>query len=133
MKNILLTGTSKALPTHVSQSLSSIMTSYLELQKTRETEKTKRLFINKAAEVTIEKIRTHREIIIHALDQSFEERRHVITQQFLIIEEALKSGKSEIAAKAIDSMVDLVKSSPFKEISELSKNLERDDFVLRLE
>ncbi|MBQ9274747.1 MAG: hypothetical protein IJ228_08040 [Succinivibrio sp.] len=90
-----------------------------EWKKVHEVEKTKRESIRAQRDVAIERIRAEREVLQYYLEQTFAERRAVIAGMFEALDQGLKSDNLAIAERAMQSIVDTVRTSPLAEVKNL--------------
>ncbi len=124
----------KGVPmTAVFDGLSQLNQTRIDYEIVREQEKTKREAIASQRDVSIETIRAQRDLMQSAINQTFGERKKILEAQIHAMDHALNSGSTEVLNKALDGMVSVIKESPFKNMAQIRKELEDDDFVLRLE
>lgn len=69
--------------------------------------------------VQTQKIRNQRDILLEALNLAFDERRENFRRLFDGLDGALASGDTANAAALLESITDLAKVSPFKELANL--------------
>lgn len=86
-----------------------------------EQEQSKRQEIFKQETITLEKIRSQRDIFLTFLDASFDERERNFARLFDVLDRAIVSGDTQQVALILNQITDLAKSSPFKELQDLSK------------
>ena len=96
-------------------------------------ETTKRTAITAQRDVSLEAIRAQRATVEQLIANTFAERAQALQQQFRALDHALDTGRLELAQSALGSMVDLVKSSPFKSVQDMQQAMSAKDFVIRLE
>ena len=96
-------------------------------------EKTKRAEIAAGRDISVEKIRAQRDLIKSFLDRTFDERKQVLTAQIKVLDRAIDKGDTAALKLALDSMLTVIKSSPFENIADMHAQLEAKDFVLRLD
>lgn len=124
----------KGMPaTAIFDGISQLNQTRVDYEVVREQEKTKREAIAVHRDVSIEKIRAQRDLMQSAINQTFGERKQVLEAQIHAMDHALNSGNTEVLNKALDGMVSVVKATPFKGMAEIRRELEDDDFVLRME
>lgn len=97
--------------------LKEITKAYTEYKRVKETEKTKRREITSWERTNIERIRSQRQILLRYLDLSFDERRKNFERMFNVLDECVRKGDLQSLAATLESVVDLAKSSPFKELA----------------
>lgn len=100
--------------------LQQIVDSYSRYQEIAQQEQTKRRNIVAWEKTTIEEIHSNREILITYLERSFDERAENFKQLFQCLDQAMNSGNNQQFAIVLESIVDIAKSSPFKDLASLS-------------
>ncbi|BAQ64737.1 hypothetical protein [Geminocystis sp. NIES-3709] len=91
-----------------------------EYLKTREIEETKRVEIKAIENITIQEIKAKREILIKYLELSFDERSNNFKRLFDTVDSAISSHDNQVLALTLHSIIELAKSSPFKDLVNLS-------------
>lgn len=81
--------------------------------------KTERAGIAAWEHVQTEKIRAQREVLLAALDLTFDERRENFRRLFDGLDTAIAAGDTAQAAAFLESITDLARVSPFKELANL--------------
>lgn len=122
-----------AMPIHVVDGVCSVVTEVTDYLKVAEQENTKRVEINAKRDEALAKIRAQRETFSELMRFTFQERAAVIDKQFKALDYALAQGNVEIVQAALNSMVTVLKTSPFKSVQEMQAALGCKDFVVRLE
>jgi len=82
--------------------------------------------------VQMEKIHAQREILLKALDLTFDERRENFSKLFDGLDAAMAAGDAALAASLLESITELARVSPFKELANLEiivTELKRPDQV----
>lgn len=100
----------------------------IEVQKA----KTDRAQIAAWEHVQTDKIRAQREVLLKALDLTFDERRENFRRMFDGLDQAMAAGDPAQAASFLESITDLAKTSPFKELANVEiivSDLKRSDQV----
>jgi predicted esterase YcpF (UPF0227 family) len=105
-------------PAECIQDMLSAYTNYLTVA---EEEKTKRRDIEAWEKTTITQINAQRDLLIGYLERSFDERATNFRALFTVVDSAISSGNNEQLALTLNSITELAKSSPFKELSNLNK------------
>lgn len=100
--------------------LQDIVASYLQYQAIVEEEKGKRRDIAAWEASTLKTIESQREIFLRYLDRSFDEREKNFEHLFKALDKAIASENNESLALILTEIRDLAKSSPFKELQNLS-------------
>jgi ribonucleotide reductase alpha subunit len=100
--------------------LQQMMTAYTDYLIIAEQEQTKRREIDAWEKETITKINAQRELLMAYLDRSFDERAENFRSLFAVVDSAIASGNNEQLALALNSITDIAKSSPFKDLANLA-------------
>lgn len=82
--------------------------------------------------VQTDKIRSQREVLLKALDLTFDERRENFRRMFDGLDRAMDGGDASQAASLLESITDLARTSPFKELANvqiIASELKRPDQV----
>jgi len=101
--------------------LHSIVIAYSDYQKTIQEEQRKRSEIAAQERITLENIRSQRDVFLVFLDASFDEREQNFVRLFDTLDKAVASDDTQKVALILNQIVDLAKSSPFRELQDLSK------------
>jgi hypothetical protein len=121
------------LPTHVVDGVTGIVDNVTDYLKVSEYEQTKRADIAARRDVALATIQAQRENISELIRYTFQERAAVLQKQFDALDKALAGGNVELVHAALNSMVAVIQSSPFKNVQELQKSLGSKEFTIRLE
>jgi len=100
--------------------LQPVIAHYLEYNQIAEQERTKRREIKAWEKENLAKIQAQRDLLMEYLDRSFDERAKNFKQLFDVVDRAIASGNNEQLGLALHSITELAKSSPFKELANLS-------------
>ncbi|MEG5014490.1 MULTISPECIES: hypothetical protein [unclassified Microcoleus] len=100
--------------------LQQLIAHYFEYKQIAEQERTKRREIKAWENESLAKIKAQRDLLMEYLDRSFDERSQNFNQLFDVVDRAIASGNNEQLGLALDSITELAKSSPFKELANLS-------------
>jgi ribonucleotide reductase alpha subunit len=111
---------SECLPQIVSECLQQIVSAYTEYKIIAEQEQTKRCEIEAWEKETIAKINAQRDLLMAYLDRSFDERAENFRTLFGVVDLAITAGNNEQLALALNSITEIAKSSPFKDIANLA-------------
>jgi hypothetical protein len=103
------------------QSLQETVLAYTDYLKIAEEEKTKRRDIEAWEKTTITQITAQRDLLIGYLERSFDERATNFRALFTVVDSAIFSGNNEQLALTLNSITELAKSSPFKELANLNQ------------
>lgn len=102
------------------QCLSEIANAYTDYLKVAEIERTQRREIEANEKVEITKIHAQRDVLMSYLEQSFDERANNFRSLFEVVDQAIANGNNEQLAMALNSIVEIAKSSPFKDLANLN-------------
>lgn len=97
-----------------------------------EQEKTKRRTIEAWEKKSLAEIKAKSDLLIGYLERSFDERAKNFQSLFEVVDHAIASDNNQQLSLTLNAIVDLAKSSPFKDLADLSavqKNLENPDHV----
>ena len=100
---------------------SQLVEAYAEYQRVVQEERTKRREIaawEKAALATIEQ---RRDVMMRFLDRAFNERAENFREFFVLADQAIATGDNDQLAAVLTSIVELAKTSPFKDLADLAK------------
>jgi hypothetical protein len=100
--------------------LQQVYAIYSEYKQIAQQERTKRREIQAWEKENVAKIKAQRDLLMEYLDRSFDERAKNFSQLFEVVELAMASGNNEQLGLALHSITELAKSSPFKELANLS-------------
>ena len=93
---------------------------------------TERTAIAAWRDVQVGKIQAQRDVLLKALDLTFDERRENFRRLFDGLDSAMSAGDTAQTAAVLESITDLAKTSPFKELANLEivvSELKRPDQV----
>lgn len=105
------------------QGLLEIFEAHNRYLQHRETEITKRIEIEKNAEIEITKIRETTRLLRDYLEMAFSERRENIDRCFKMLDAGLSSGNSQQIDAALSLIVTMIKESPLKQAAEVMQRL----------
>lgn len=80
--------------------------------------------------VQTDKIRAQRDVLLKALDLTFDERRENFNRLFNGLDTAMEAGDAAQASSFLESITDLAKESPFKDLANveiIAADLKRTD------
>ncbi|MBD2610881.1 hypothetical protein H6G94_06305 [Nostoc punctiforme FACHB-252] len=100
--------------------LEQMVSAYTDYLKVAEEEQTKRRNIDAWEKETITKINAQRDLLMAYLDRSFDERAKNFHALFAVVDNAIASGNNEQLALTLNSITEIAKSSPFKELANLA-------------
>lgn len=97
-----------------------ITSACLEYGRVVQEEKTKRREIEANEKVAIANIHAQRDLLMAYLDRSFDERAENFRSLFEVVDQAIANGNNEQLAIALNSIVEIAKSSPFKDLADIA-------------
>lgn len=100
--------------------LQQMLLAYTEYMKVAEQEQTKRRDIERWEKQAIASINDQRDFLMNYLDRSFDERAENFKALFCIVDRAIANGDNTQLALALNSITEIAKSSPFKELANLA-------------
>lgn len=100
--------------------LQQMVSAYTEYKIIAEQEQTKRREIEAWEKETITKINAQRELLMAYLDRSFDERAENFRALFAVVDNAIASGNNDQLALTLNSITEIAKSSPFKDLANLA-------------
>ncbi len=100
--------------------LQQIVSAYTEYKIIAEQEQSKRREIEAWEKEAIGKINAQRDLLMAYLNRSFDERAANFRCLFSAVDRAIEVNNNNQLALALDSITELAKSSPFKEIANLA-------------
>ncbi len=100
--------------------LKEIISAYTEYKTIAQQEQTKRRGIEAWEKVTVANINAQREFLMAYLDRSFDERAENFRALFSVVDQALASGNNDQLALTLNSITEVAKSSPFKDLGNLA-------------
>ncbi|WP_199302452.1 hypothetical protein [Coleofasciculus sp. FACHB-129] len=106
--------------TRLAECLRDLVSAYTEYKKVAEEERTKRRDIDAWEKERIAKINAQRDLLMAYLDRSFDERAENFRALFGVVDRAITAGNNEQLALALNSITEIAKSSPFKDLANLA-------------
>jgi hypothetical protein len=107
-------------PGSVAECFRDVVEAYTEYKIVAEQEQTKRRGIEAWEKVTISDIQAKRDALIEYLEGSFDERAKNFYFLFKKVDEAIAIGDNNQLALAMTSITEIAKSSPFKDLADLT-------------
>ncbi|MGI2907596.1 hypothetical protein [Tolypothrix sp. VBCCA 56010] len=105
---------------NLAESIQQMVSAYTDYLKIAEQEKTKRREIDAWEKEAIAKINTQRDLLMAYLDRSFDERAENFRALFKVVDSAIASNNNQQLALTLNSITEIAKSSPFKELANLT-------------
>jgi hypothetical protein len=106
-------------PEEAREVFNNLITMAGEVQKFTEVQKTKRKEIEAERDIVVERIKSHKEILLSYLEKSFDERKDNFTKLFSIVDNAIENNNMQQLALGLDSINKLADSSPFKALASI--------------
>ncbi|MDZ8240293.1 MAG: hypothetical protein RMZ69_24620 [Nostoc sp. ChiQUE01a] len=100
--------------------LEQMVSAYTDYLKIAEQEQTNRRNIEAWEKETITRINAQRDLLMAYLDRSFDERANNFRALFAVVDNAIASGNNEQLALTLNSITEIAKSSPFKDLANLA-------------
>lgn len=100
--------------------LHQMVSAYTEYKIIAQQEQTKRCEIEAWEKETVTKINAQRDLLMAYLDRYADERAENFRALFSVVDNAIVSNNNEQLALALNSITEIAKSSPFKELSNLA-------------
>ena len=107
-------------PGSAAECFRDVVEAYTEYKIVAEQEQTKRRGIEAWEKVTIADIKAKRDALIEYLEGSFDERAKNFYFLFKKVDEAIAMGDNNQLALAMTSITEIAKSSPFKDLANLT-------------
>lgn len=102
------------------QYLHSIVQAYTDYKIVAAEERTKQNVIKAYERTIITQIKANRDVLIKYLEYSFDERVNNFRLLFEKVDRAITDGDNHKLALALDSITEIAKSSPFKDLADLT-------------
>lgn len=118
-KEVDITSNLNVNPMDVLNLFNDLAQQYMDLERTREIERTKRAEIETDRQKTIANIQAQKELFLRYIDKSFDERANNFNKFFEVIDSAMRDGNMEKLALGLNSVMQLAKESPFKPLLDL--------------
>ncbi len=106
--------------TSPAQCLNEVIQAWTEYLKIAEEEKSNRSEIEAWENITLAEIKVKRDFLIGYLDRSFDERAKNFQSLFQTVDRAMLGDNNQQLCLALHAIIELAKSSPFKDIVDLS-------------
>jgi ribonucleotide reductase alpha subunit len=106
--------------TNPAECLQQMVSAYTDYLKIAEQEKTKRREIDAREKEVIAKINAQRDLLMAYLDRYADERAENFRALFKVVDSAIASNNNEQLALTLNSITEIAKSSPFKELANLT-------------
>lgn len=128
IKNLMKTVTkAKPSPMQAADGLKMVYDAYIENKRIQETESTKRHEISARKEVDLERIKSQTKILEIYLENTFAERKVVISGMFMSLDKAIETNNQELIQQSLGSIVAIAKESPLAGIQNLVSDFNDDN------
>lgn len=121
------------VPVHIGDGVKEVLTVITDYLKVAEVEQTKRVEILAKRDVALQQLHNQRAAFEQLMRFTFQERAVVLQKQLDTLDMAMANGNVEVIKAALDGMVSVIQTSPFKNVQEMQAALGSKDFVVRLE
>ncbi len=105
----------------VARALTSLVEVAADTIKYVSKQETKREEIRAKRDIAIEKINKTSELIRIYLDKTFDERKDIFNKQFEVVDEALRTGNTQMLSLGLNSINQLASQSPFKNLADINQ------------
>lgn len=102
------------------QALMAVVTSYTDMVKSIEQERTKQQAIATDEAATLARIRAQERVVLDFLERSFAERRENFAKLFTKLDEAQSANDTQLMGALLVGIVDLAKASPLAGVLDLA-------------
>lgn len=107
----------RAMDFNPNKAIEEVTAAYKEYQVTRQQEMTKRRKIEAEEKIAVADIESRRQVLMAYLTRSFDERAANFAALFEKLDAALEKGDVQALALLTNAVVELAKSSPFKDLA----------------
>jgi hypothetical protein len=107
-----------ASASQVLESFQTVILAYTDYQKIAEQEATKRQAIQAWESAQLAKIQERRDMVLHYLDASFDERAANFRELFALADQAIKLDNNDMLATTLNSLVEVAKTNPFDNLAD---------------
>ena len=114
----------RAIDIDPNSAFEEMVRAYRDYQVVREQERTKRREIEAKETVSLSEIDAKHKLFLEYLTRSFDERSTNFAEMFRRVDDALKKGDVQSLAVLTSAIVDLAKSSPFKDLTTIEATRE---------
>lgn len=121
------------VPVPIVDGVKEMLNGITDYLKVAEVEQTKRVDVLAKRDVALQTLHNQRAAFEQLMKFTFQERAVVLQKQLDTLDFAMSNGSVEIIKAALDGMVSVIQTSPFKNIQEMQVALGSKDFVVRLE
>ena len=112
-------GKVKPSPTQAVDGVKMVYNAWVENVKIHEEEEAKRVEIRARKEVDLERIRAQKAILENYLENTFSERKAVISGMFMALDKGIEANNNELIQQSLGAIVSIAKESPLAGIQSL--------------
>jgi len=102
----------------------SFVSEFVDLCTEIQRQRTERARIEAEAEVRLAEIEAKRQIFLDYLDMAFAERKENFRRLFDAVDVAMANGSNEQLAMALNSITELARTTPFKDLVDINRTKE---------
>ena len=121
------------VPVPIVDGVKEVLNGITDYLKVAEVEQTKRVDILAKRDIALHQLHNQRAAFEQLMRFTFQERAVVLQKQLETLDFAMENGNVEVIKAALDSMVSVIQTSPFRDVQEMQAALGSKDFVVRLE
>lgn len=121
------------VPVPIVDGVKEVLNGITDYLKIAEVEQTKRVDIVARRDIALQQLHNQRAAFEQLMRFTFQERAVVLQKQLDTLDFAITNGNVEVVKAALDGMVSVIQTSPFKNVQEMQAALGSKDFVVRLE
>lgn len=121
------------VPVPIVDGVKEVLNGITDYLKIAEVEQSKRLEILARRDIALQQLHNQRAVFEQLMKFTFQERAVVLQKQLDTLDFAIANGNVEVVKAALDGMVSVIQTSPFKNVQEMQAALGSKDFVVRLD
>lgn len=121
------------VPVPIVDGVKEVLNGITDYLKVAEVEQTKRVDILARRDIALQQLHNQRAAFKQLMQFTFQERAVVLQKQLDTLDTAMANGNVEVIKAALDGMVSVIQTSPFRNVQEMQAALGSKDFVVRLE
>lgn len=110
----------------------AVITEAIDFLRTRETEQTKRAYIQGRRDVLVTALEAKERIILEYFDRRFAERKGALEQFYALLHRAADNGDQTQLQAALEGILGIVKDNPLKDFETFVETWSDPDFTLEL-
>lgn len=121
------------VPVPIVDGVKEVLNGITDYLKIAEVEQTKRVDILARRDIALQQLHNQRAAFEQLMSFTFQERAVVLQKQLDTLDFAMANGNVDVIKAALDGMVSVIQTSPFRNVQEMQAALGSKDFVVRLE